>query len=298
MKKKFPISVVCASHKGRERIPKFINSIFNNNCWPNEIIICGTSKRDFDYIPKKKYPGLFIKTFVSKIKNQNYQRQMAISHTKKNNIIMQLDDDLILKKNYINLMFSHFRNEKKKKIVSATILIKPRANITNTIVQSHRWNHNFYSNFLFRFVLLFFNLGKKIKYYSILSSGRICPLLPKNFIKKKKLLSNLEWTNSSICYQKSALKDSNKNLFFNEKKSYYEDVIFTHSLYKKGYNIIMDPKIVAYHPFLESINFIDYIKTIKKQFFIVKYFKKNYFFFICDVIVVTAYFFLKFILKK
>ena len=60
----------------------------------------------------------------------------------------------------------------------------------------------------------------------------------------------------------------------------------------------MDPKIVAYHPFLESINFIDYIKTIKKQFFIVKYFKKNYFFFICDVIVVTAYFFLKFIIKK
>ena len=185
MKKKLPISVVCASHKGREKIPKLINSIFNNNYWPNEIIICGTNKRDFDFITKKKFPGLFIKTFVSKIKNQNYQRQMAISHTKKDNIIMQLDDDLILKKNYINLMFLHFRNEKKK-IVSSTILIKPRPNISNAIVLSHRWNHNFYSNFLFRFVLLFFNLGKKIKYHSILSSGRICPLLPKNFIKKKK----------------------------------------------------------------------------------------------------------------
>ena len=50
---------------------------------------------------------------------------------------------------------------------------------------------------------------------SILPSGRICPYLPDAFIKSTRVLKNLEWTNSLICYHKSALKhfDSKYNTF-------------------------------------------------------------------------------------
>ena len=50
MKKKLALSLVCASHDGRDKIPKLIESIYQNTYWPKEIIICGTSRNDFDLI--------------------------------------------------------------------------------------------------------------------------------------------------------------------------------------------------------------------------------------------------------
>ena len=61
--------------------------------------------------------------------------------------------------------------------------------IPNLNEQAYRWNLYFRSNLYFRFLLRFFNYGK-IKYMSILPSGRICPYLPKSFINKKYILKN------------------------------------------------------------------------------------------------------------
>jgi len=125
MKKKLPISVVCASHNGEDKIPKLIESIYQNTYWPQEIIICGTSSNDFNLINVNKYRKLSIKKLVSKIKSQKYQRKKA-QNSAKNNIILQLDDDLILKNNFIDLMFRHFKHNKEKKLVCALILIKTK----------------------------------------------------------------------------------------------------------------------------------------------------------------------------
>jgi GT2 family glycosyltransferase len=295
MKKKLPLSVVCASHNGREKLPKLIDSIYHNKCWPKEIIICGTSRNDFDLINTQEYKKLNIKKLVSKIKSQKYQRKKA-QNCVKNNIILQLDDDLVLKNNFIEQMFGHFRNNNEKKVVCALILIKTKKK--RSIAQSYRWNYFFYTNFIFRIVLRLFNFGRKIKYYSILPSGRICPLLPKKFYNSKKVISGIEWTPSTICYEKSAIKDAAINIDLKEQKSYYEDVIFSHSLYNKGYKLLIDRNIIAYHPEFESLNIKEHLKTLKAQFFIVRNFKKNYILFLLDILFSTFYLLIKKILKN
>jgi cellulose synthase/poly-beta-1,6-N-acetylglucosamine synthase-like glycosyltransferase len=295
MKKKLPLSVVCASHNGREKLPKLIDSIYHNKCWPKEIIICGTSRNDFDLINTQEYKKLNIKKLVSKIKSQKYQRKKA-QNCVKNNIILQLDDDLVLKNNFIEQMFGHFRNNNEKKVVCALILIKTKKK--RSIAQSYRWNYFFYTNFIFRIVLRLFNFGRKIKYYSILPSGRICPLLPKKFYNSKKVISGIEWTPSTICYEKSAIKDAVINIDLKEQKSYYEDVIFSHSLYNKGYKLLIDRNIIAYHPEFESLNIKEHLKTLKAQFFIVRNFKKNYILFLLDILFSTFYLLIKKILKN
>ena len=184
----------------------------------------------------------------------------------------------------------------EKKVVCALILIKTKKR--KSIAQSYRWNYFFYTNFIFRFVLRLFNFGKKIKFYSILPSGRICPLLPKKFYNSKKVISGIEWTPSTICYEKSAIKDASINIDLKEKKSYYEDVIFSHSLYNKGYKLLIDTNIIAYHPEFESLDIKEHLKTLKAQFFIVRNFKKNYILFLLDMLFSTLYLSIKKFLKN
>ena len=109
--------------------------------------------------------------------------------------------------------------------------------IPNLNEQAYRWKLYFRSNLYFRFLLRFFNYGKKIKYMSVLPSGRICPYLPKSFINKKYSFKKLGMVlNSLICYHKSALDYyKNTNNINLTENSFYEDVIFSHSLFHKGF---------------------------------------------------------------
>lgn len=281
--KKFLFSVVTASHKGKKKLPDLINSIKRNTLLPAEIIICGTNRDDLSLLHKKDIKSLNIKFILSKKKNQSYQREIAINNTK-NEIIFQLDDDLILDKNYFKNMSKHFKkNKDKKQIISAAILFK------NHTHQAIRWNNGYYKNFFFRLILRLLNLGSTPKYMSVLKSGRIVPKLPKNFLKKalnnekkNKVLNNLQWVCSTIAYNKNYYKLGYK-FNKNKNKSYYEDVFFTHSLYKKGFNLCIDRDCIAYHPSTIPTNFSVYKDTIISQFYIVKYFNKSYVLFIIDL---------------
>jgi len=281
MKKKLPISVVCASHNGREKLPKLIDSIFDNTHWPNEIIICGTKNEDFDLIKQKKYKTMRITTIVSEIKNQTIQRETAINKTK-NTILAQCDDDLELDKNYINLMYQHFKNKPNlKKVVSAAILFKNKKH------QAIRWNDIFKNSLLFRSIVFFLNFGKKTKYMSILKSGRIIPKLPNLFLKKnsKMIVKDLEWICSTVAYNKKCLKDSVRLKIANSSKAFYEDVFFSHSLYKKGYSLIIDRSIIAYHPLTVPTSLSTFIQTIPSQWKIVIIFNKSIFLFLIDIFI-------------
>jgi hypothetical protein len=286
MKKKLPISVVCASHNGRKKIPKLINSIFLNTHWPSEIIICGTNNDDFGLVSKKKYHNLNIKKIISKIKNQTTQRELAIKKTTKK-IIIQCDDDIELDKNFIYLMNNHFKkNINKKKIVSAKIIFK------NNKHQAIRWNAVFKKYSLFRFILFFLNKGQKINFMSILKSGRIIPRLPDDFLKKNKemVIKDLQWVCSTVAYNKKCLKDSIRLQINNSSKAFYEDIFFSHSLYQKGYNLLIDGSIIAYHPLSEQTNLLTFLKTISSQWKIVKTFNKSVILFFFDVIIFTLIF--------
>ena len=93
-----------------------------------------------------------------------------------------------------------------------------------------------------------------------------------------------------ICYHKSALRFSDINYKTNEhEKSFYEDVIFSHNLYKKGYQLQLDPKLKANHPFFDRLNFKTHLKTLKTQYFIVNKFNKNYIMFVLDLILATIF---------
>lgn len=283
MKKKIDISMVVATHKGVNRLPLLINSLKKNTYLPKEIIICGTSLGDIKLLKKIDMRSLNIKFFLSKIKNQTYQRNLALKKISQN-YILQLDDDITLENNFFKNLYSHIKDNNRKKITMSLVVIPGLKE------QAYRWNLYFKKNLYFRLLLRFFNYGRKIKYMSILPSGRICPYLPQNFINKKKVLKNLEWTNSLICYHKSALNDANVSYKVKKnKKSYYEDVIFSHNLYKKGYKLQVDPKLRAIHPYFDSFDIQTHLKTIKTQYFIVNRFNKSYFLFLCDVILATIF---------
>ena len=71
---------------------------------------------------------------------------------------------------------------------------------------------------------------------SVLSSGRIIPLLPKNFLiknKKTKIINNLQWVCSTIIYTKSAINDAFFYIPEEGKKSYFEDVFLILPIFKK-----------------------------------------------------------------
>lgn len=281
---KFFSSVVCASHNGKNKIPNLIDSIKKNSLLPNEIIICGTSKKDLSKLDKIDIKKLNIKFVLSRKKNQSYQRKLAIEKTK-NEIIFQLDDDLYVDKDYFKNMSKHFKkNPGRKQIISAAILFK------NHTHQAIRWNNAYYSNFFFRIILKLLNFGHDLKYMSVLRSGRIIPMLPKAFLKinkkhkEDKIINNLEWVCSTIAYNKKFYKVGYK-FSTNQKKSYYEDVFFTHSLYKEGFNLCIDRDCVAYHPLTNPTNFKIFKETIFSQFHIVKYFKKSYILFFFDVLI-------------
>lgn len=280
--KKVSVSVVIPTHKGGKKLPKLISSIKKNSIWPSEIIICGTKKSDFFSIDNKIKKLLNIKFILSKIKNQVHQRRLAINFSKYK-VIFQLDDDVYLDKDYIQNMYQHFRKKKKKIVISAVIYSNDNYH------QGIRWNKAYYENPVFRILLFILNGFSKIKYMSIIRSGRIIPLIPKIILKsdtkkKKFLLKNLEWLCSSIAYYK---KDYKKGCLFslNQKKSYYEDVFFSHSLFKKKYKLILDNSCIAYHPKNNPTTFSIFKDTISAQFNIVKKFRKNYILFVIDVFI-------------
>ncbi len=283
MKKKLNISLVVPSHKGKKKLPKLIDSIKQNTFLPKEIIICGTSKNDIKLINKKEIKSLNIIFLLSKIKNQVHQRKKAINKAKYD-LIFQLDDDVVLEKNYIFNMSKHFKVGNEKKVVSAIIFTDKKKH------QGIRWNNAYYENFLFRKCLFLLNGFRKIQYMSIIKSGRIIPLMPKEFLnykfkkKSKKILKNVQW----VCSSNSYLKKYYKEAFLfqnNNKKSYFEDVFFSHSLYKKNFNLLIDRSCVAYHSTNNPTNFITYTNTISSQYNIVKKFKKNLLLFYLDVFI-------------
>ena len=269
------ISIVCASHKGKGRLPNLISSINNNSVKPFEIILCVTDLNDTELINDELINNLNIKVILSKKLDQSYQRQLAIKHTKCD-LILQLDDDLILDKDTIKTFIDHFKDDDKKKIVSAVVLLP------NNELQSYRWNNLFNKNPIFKFIILLLNGFKKVNSMSILKSGRIAPLL--FFNDNNKIIYEAEWLNSCILYRKEALKDA-KYLFSDKSKSYFEDVFFSHSLYKKNYLLIVDSNIIVRHHYVKPTSIITYLNLIKSQYRIVKSFNKNVYLFYIDVFI-------------
>jgi len=277
MKRKINISVVCATHQGSKKIKNLILSIYKNHLWPKEIVICGTSKSDLKFVPEKLIKLLNINFLFSKIKSQIHQRNIAIQHSS-SDYILQIDDDVIIKSNFFLKInkYTLSKNQINKKIISALILQK------NGNLQAGSWNSMYNKFFILRLLLKILNKGKSIEEYSVLESGRCVPYI-KNFkgIMDKNIIS-AEWLCSTVLYHRFSRKNIEYITEFS-KKAYYEDVIFSHQLYKKDYKLIIDKDIVGIHDNQPYTSLSTYFDTLKTQYEMVKFFKKNKFFFFLDV---------------
>jgi len=89
------LTIVCASHNGRDKLPNLIKSIERSSLKPKEIIICGTSINDLDNVTKKQQTSNNIRFILSDVSNQIIQRKAALNAVR-TNYILQLDDDLVL----------------------------------------------------------------------------------------------------------------------------------------------------------------------------------------------------------
>ena len=108
-----PISFICTTHRRPKKLYKLVESLEKNTSLPNEIIIVGTSNYDFININAKKYK-FNIKKFISKRKNQIFQRNLGINLSK-NALIIQCDDDLTFDKDFISNFYKHFQVNKNQK---------------------------------------------------------------------------------------------------------------------------------------------------------------------------------------
>tara|TARA_A100001011_G_C14256021_1_gene820121 strand:+ start:868 stop:1587 length:720 start_codon:yes stop_codon:yes gene_type:complete len=224
---------------------------------------------------------LSIKFFKSSQKSQIYQRSIAINKSK-SDYILQIDDDVTVQPNFFLKIKKYTKNKKiiDKKIISALILQ------SNNNLQAGSWNNIYKKYLIFRIILRFLNKGKAIKQYSILESGRCIPYIENFDGKLEKNIFNAQWLCSTVLYHKSC-RNIVRNFSQIGKKAYYEDVLFSHQLFLKKYNLIIDKNVIGTHDNQPYTSITTYFKTLKTQFFLVNFFKKSKLFFFFDVVIFT-----------
>ena len=79
---------------------------------------------------------------------------------------------------------------------------------------------------------------------------------------------------STILYHKSCLKNV-KNFKQNSAKAYYEDVLFSHQLYRKNYKLLIDVNVIGIHDNQPFTSTSIYFKTLPTQLELVKFFNKS-----------------------
>ena len=277
---KINLSIVIASYNGHHIIHKLLKSVLLNEYIPKEIIIVCFKDQYNKYIfnCKKYNKKINIKILKSNIKNQITQRQIGLNKSTMD-YVLQLDDDIIIGKNTLKLIYNELIKNHYKIIFSANL------KTVDGNVADLRWRKIYNKHRLFRYLLFFLNSFKKVKPYSIISSGKPIPGLNSKII-------SYEWLNSSLCFHKSALKDY--EFFQNKGKAFYEDVYTSHIFYKKGYKLKKIINADIYHPKTQKMDLLIFYKSIINQYKIVLKFKKNILLFLFDII----FFILIFVVKR
>ena len=278
------LTIVCASHNGANRIPLFLDSIQNNIKSPKEVIICGTHKSDISLLSKDFLKNNNISFIVSKFANQIYQRNLALSKVK-TSYILQLDDDLILDSNAIENYCRHFNKANtNKKIVSGYTVLPNGEHMCSRVKALYE------NSRLIRMFYSFMNGFEEVKNMTILKSGRICPL-----VLEHQKDDQPEWLSSCLMFHKDAIDNQSMHLGDGvfEGKAYYEDVLFTLLLRKKGFTLILDKDIILTHPFTTSIKPLEYINTISRQKKLLERTGGSYVLFYLDVIASILFYSIK-----
>ena len=208
--------------------PKKINKIIKKvNKWsikPSEILFCfplSLKKKIKKEIQTKK-----IRIIFSAQRGQVLQRLHAIKYAK-HNIILQMDDDVDLKKNCLKQMYKTLVNTKGRNVVGAIVfdhnindyLYKENLSFLHLILKK------FYEGFIMGGNYIKSNMGK------ITKIGYAFNLNPNSM---KSDIVKVDWVNSlCLSYKKDIIK---KNYFPFTGKAYCEDLINSIERNKIGIN--------------------------------------------------------------
>lgn len=207
-------------------LPLCLMSILNQSFLPCEIILVDDNeKKEFYNIPifKEflrlcKLKNIKFSYFYGVCKGQTFAQQIGYEHTNENNLIFKMDDDNILNINTLELLYETLTSSEKIGAVSGLILSEkdfdrqieynPTGGIYNKI-------EDIYS------------------YFNIQMCGN-----QNNELKK------VEHIYSNFMFKKD-LTDGYALEF--APAGHREDTVFTHEIYRKGYDLMINPNVIIYH---------------------------------------------------
>jgi len=239
------ISIVIATIGNRNLLPT-INSLNNNTIKPDEIIISITSKYLNEFQELKTFNN--VKIVLSRFKGQVKQRIEGFKNVK-NNIVVQLDDDIILKEDCLEKLKNSLKANGNCAVSPNLFDINLNKSIYNKKIGFKRKIFNFISHGKFNI-----NKGK------ITDSGfEVYPIL----IENNQEIFSTEWlVGGCVMHLK-------KNLILNdyfkfEGKAYCEDLYHSLLLKKNGVKLLVDSSAIAYLK-IEKENFRSYFLNLKKD---------------------------------
>jgi len=223
-----------------------INSLNKNTIRPDEIIICIPSNDANKFQEIKSFSN--VKIIISKFKGQVKQRIEGFKNVK-NDIVLQLDDDIILKEDCLERLINVIINKENCAVSPNLYDIHKKKSIYDRDQGLKRKIFNLISHGKF-------NINKGI----ITNSGfESYPI----FTENNKEIVSTEWlVGGCVMHLK-------KNLILNdyfkfEGKAYCEDLYHSILLKKNGTKLFIDPSSIAYLK-IEKEDFFSYILNLKND---------------------------------
>ena len=251
------ISIIISTKKFNNELYKTITSINRQSYNPIEIILVSHQKILKDFHLNNK---ILLKKFTSKIKNQVFQRNIAIKNISKNSdLVLQLDDRILLEKNCL-YQLNKFWNRANKSIVGVGL------NQTNTSNDSGLFN---------KFINNYFNFKGKL-----LSNG-----IAIDYSNVNKDLQVMWLKGGMSSWRYNAIKKNENRKYPMWTWSVYEDVEFSliQNKNKKLFvcqnakaKIIERKKIIG----IKNLFYRGKIHTFAQKRLVKKYFKSMNFFFL------------------
>jgi len=239
------ISIVIPTIGDRNLI-QTINSLNNNTIRPDEIIICIPSKQSNEFQELKSINN--VKIIRSKYKGQVKQRIEGFKFAK-NEIIVQLDDDIILSKNCLERLLKVLKNKGKCAVSPNLFDIKEKKSIYDR------------KNGLKRKIFNLVSHGKiNVKGGIITNSGfESYPIINQN---DQNPISTSWLIGGCVMHFKKNL--ILKDYFKFQGKAYCEDLYHSVLLNKNGVRLFIDPSAKAYLN-LERETIYDFLSNLKND---------------------------------
>ena len=252
------LSLVCATLGSDKKISKLLESILVGSHIPSEIILVTYDLLTIkEIIEKLKLKGVDVRIITALRAAQVYQRNLGINAAR-GQYIIQCDDDI--------QMFIDSIGELYKLVTSKNFtVVSPRVIMTDG---KSIYLKNKYSEIANKLIFLLFNFRWPKNSMQLSISGR--NYAPVDLIKE----ARNEWLPSCLIYNKELFKLATT---YEDQagKGYFEDIIFTHSLYKKGVDLIVANNVFFLHPKIDSIGYESLYSIFKKQMIVCKIFKLN-----------------------